>query len=29
MRGKPDYQSQIYYPVDIESWIAPDHLVGG
>lgn len=25
MRGKPDYQSQIYYPIDIESWIAPDH----
>jgi len=25
MRGKPDYQSQIYYPIDIESWIAPEH----
>ena len=25
MRGKPDYQSQIYYPIDIESWIGPDH----
>ncbi len=25
MRGKPDYQSQIYYPIDIESWIAVDH----
>ncbi len=25
MRGKPDYQSQIYYPIDIESWIAADH----
>lgn len=25
MRGKPDYQSQIYYPIDIESWIAPGH----
>jgi transposase len=25
MRGKPDYQSQIYYPIDIESWIPGDH----
>jgi transposase len=25
MRGKPDYQSQVYYPIDIESWIAADH----
>lgn len=25
MRGKPDYQSQIYYPIDIESWIPADH----
>lgn len=25
MRGKPDYQSQIYYPINIESWIAADH----
>lgn len=25
MRGKPDYQGQIYYPIDIESWIAADH----
>lgn len=25
MRGKPDYQSQIYYPIDIESWIEADH----
>ena len=25
MRGKPDYQSQIYYPIDIESWIVADH----
>jgi transposase len=25
MRGKPDYQAQIYYPIDIESWIAADH----
>jgi transposase len=29
MRGKPDYQSQIYYPIDIESWIAPDHPLRG
>lgn len=25
MRGKPDDQAQIYYPIDIESWIAEDH----
>jgi transposase len=25
MRGKPDYQSQIYYAIDIESWIPEDH----
>jgi transposase len=25
MRGKPDYQSQIYYAIDIESWIPKDH----
>ncbi len=25
MRGKPDFQTQIYYPIDIESWIADDH----
>ncbi len=25
MRGKPDYQTQIYYPIDIESWIPADH----
>jgi transposase len=25
MRGKPDYQAQIYYPIDIESWIPDDH----
>lgn len=25
MRGKPDYQSQSYYPIDIESWIVADH----
>ncbi len=25
MRGTPDYQSQIYYAIDIESWIAADH----
>jgi len=29
MRGKPDYQSQIYYPIDIEAWIAPDHPLRG
>jgi hypothetical protein len=29
MRGKPDYQSQIYYPIDIESWIVPDHPLRG
>ncbi len=29
MRGKPDYQSQIYYPIDIESWIAADHPLRG
>ena len=25
MRGKPDYQAQVYYAIDIESWIAVDH----
>ena len=25
MRGKADYQSQIYYAIDIESWIPEDH----
>jgi transposase len=25
MRGTPDYQSQIYYAIDIESWIDPEH----
>jgi transposase len=25
MRGKPDYQSQIYYAIDIESWIPEAH----
>ena len=25
MRGKPDYQSQIYSPIDIEAWVAADH----
>lgn len=29
MRGKPDYQSQIYYSIDIESWIAEDHALRG
>jgi transposase len=25
MRGKADYQAQIYYPIDIESWITEEH----
>ncbi len=25
MRGKPCYQTQIYYPIDIESWIPAEH----
>ncbi len=25
MRGKADYQSQIYYAIHIESWIPQDH----
>jgi transposase len=25
MRGNPDYQSQIYYAIDIESWIPAEH----
>lgn len=25
MRGTPDYQSQIYYAIDIEAWIPADH----
>lgn len=25
MRGKRDYQSQIYYPINIESSIGEDH----
>ena len=29
MRGKPDYQSQVYYAIDIESWIEPDHPLRG
>jgi transposase len=29
MRGKPDYQSQIYYAIDIESWIPEDHALRG
>lgn len=29
MRGKPDYQAQIYYPIDIEAWIAADHPLRG
>ena len=29
MRGKPDYQSQVYYAIDIESWIESDHPLRG
>jgi transposase len=29
MRGKPDYQSQIYYSIDIEIWIPEDHALRG
>src|SRR5690606_11132638 len=29
MRGRPDYQSQIYYAIDIESWIPEDHPLRG
>src|SRR5690606_15986335 len=29
VRGKPDYQSQVYYAIDIESWIEPDHPLRG
>jgi transposase len=29
MRGKPDYQSQIYYAIDIESWIPENHPLRG
>ena len=29
MRGKPDYQGQIYYSIDIESWIRADHPLRG
>ncbi|HUG38858.1 MAG TPA: IS5 family transposase [Longimicrobiales bacterium] len=29
MRGKPDYQSQIYYSIDIEAWIPEDHPLRG
>lgn len=29
MRGKPDYQSQVYYAIDIESWIEPEHPLRG
>ncbi len=29
MRGKPDYQSQVYYAIDIESWIPVDHPLRG
>ena len=25
MRGKPDYQGQVWYPIDIEGWIAGEH----
>lgn len=27
MRGKPDYQAQMYYSIDIESWIPQDHAL--
>jgi transposase len=29
VRGKPEYQSQVYYAIDIESWIEPDHPLRG
>jgi transposase len=29
MRGKPDYQSQVYYAIDIEAWIPVDHPLRG
>lgn len=29
MRGKPDYQAQIYYSIDIETWIRADHPLRG
>jgi transposase len=29
MRGKPNYQSQIYYAIDIESWIPENHPLRG
>lgn len=29
MRGRPDYQSQIYYAIDIESWIPQEHPLRG
>jgi transposase len=29
MRGKPDYQGQVYYAIDIESWIAAEHPLRG
>lgn len=29
MRGEPDYQSQVYYSIDIESWIPEDHALRG
>ena len=27
MRGKADYQSQVYYAIDIEAWIPEDHAL--
>lgn len=24
MRGRPDYQGQVYYAIDIEAWIPED-----
>jgi transposase len=29
MRGKPDYQGQVYYAIDIEAWIPEDHPLRG
>jgi transposase len=29
MRGKSDHQGQVYYPIDIESWIPEEHPLRG
>jgi hypothetical protein len=29
MFGRPESQSQIYFAIDIESWIEPDHPLRG